>query len=477
MPSYVCDLHVHIGRSGSDRPVKITAARDLTFENIAIECATRKGIDVVGIVDCASPPVIADIEALIASGEMVPQDGGGLRYRDQVTVILGAEFETREPRGDGRTPSGGMSHHVSYFPGLAELKAFSAELSRHVTNIELSSQACGLPAKALLMVCLRAGGTFVPAHCFTPHKSVYGACTDRLADLFDDLWPQIPAIELGLSADTYLADRIAELADRTFRSNSDAHSLPKIGREYNVIEMEQPSYEELVKALESSRGAGVSPASSQAGRLRHALVSPSPRSDRRSPERGSGGEVAVPPSSPAAAGRAGRGGQGGEEAVAHLLANYGLDPRLGKYHRTFCEDCNWIAQGPPPRKACEQCGSLNITFGVLDRIAEIADYDLPHLPEHRPPYHYQVPLQFVPGVGAVALNRLINRFGSEMAVLHRATERELGETVGAKVTKLILAAREGTLPLQSGGGGHYGKAVPGATGQMSLPDMGKKGTD
>ena len=211
MNAFVCDLHVHIGRSGSDRPVKITAASDLTFENIAIECADRKGIDVVGIVDCASPPVIADIEALIASGEMVPQDGGGLRYRDQVTVILGAEFETREPseiprahrrcaaRNDpAPARSGGMSHHVSYFPGLAELKAFSAELSRHVTNIELSSQACGLPAKALLIVCLRAGGTFVPAHCFTPHKSVYGACTDRLASLFEDLWPQIPAIELGL---------------------------------------------------------------------------------------------------------------------------------------------------------------------------------------------------------------------------------------------------------------------------------------
>ena len=72
---FVCDLHVHIGRSSSGRPVKITAARDLTFENIAIECVRRKGIDLVGIVDCASPPVLVDIRSLVKAGEMVEQRG------------------------------------------------------------------------------------------------------------------------------------------------------------------------------------------------------------------------------------------------------------------------------------------------------------------------------------------------------------------------------------------------------------------
>ena len=49
---YVCDLHVHIGRASNGQAVKITASRDLTFENIAREAAERKGIDVVGVVDC-----------------------------------------------------------------------------------------------------------------------------------------------------------------------------------------------------------------------------------------------------------------------------------------------------------------------------------------------------------------------------------------------------------------------------------------
>ncbi len=81
-----CDLHVHIGRSGSGRPVKITAARDLTFQNIAIECAERKGIEVVGVVDCASPPVLEDIEGLLESGEMTELEGGGLDFRGQLQI-------------------------------------------------------------------------------------------------------------------------------------------------------------------------------------------------------------------------------------------------------------------------------------------------------------------------------------------------------------------------------------------------------
>lgn len=400
---YVCDLHVHIGRSDSGRPVKITASRDLTFENIAIECARRKGVDVVGVVDCASPPVLEDIRRLIDGGEMIEHKGGGLRYRDEVTIIPAAEFETYEK-------GGGQSHHVSYFPSVDALESFSAEMSSHVTNLELSSQACRMPARELLLMALSHGAIFVPAHCFTPHRSPYGSCTDRLTDLFGDAWEAVGTIELGLSADSFLADRISELADRSFLSNSDAHSLPKIGREYNILEMAEPSFEQLRLAL------------------------------------------------------AGEGGGG-------IAANFGLDPRLGKYHRTFCESCERIAPGDPPVLECELCGSADVTRGVLDRIVQLADFEEPRTPAHRPPYHYQVPLQFVPGVGAVTLKRLIDRFGSEMAVLHDASAEELAEIVGTRIADLIVQAREGTLPLKAGGGGRYGRATPGDSGQLDLPGI------
>ncbi len=121
--------------------------------------------------------------------------------------------------------------------------------------------------------------------------------------------------------------------------------------------------------------------------------------------------------------------------------------------------------------SCEHCGSSDIVMGVLDRIVQIQDYPEPHPPDHRPPYQYQVPLLFVPGVGPVSLRRLINNFGSEMAVLHEADEQQLGLVVGSKIARLIVLAREGRLPLQPGGGGIYGKAMTEDVSQMSIPGV------
>ena len=406
MHDFVCDLHIHIGASSDGRPVKVTASRELTFEHIAIECARRKGVEVAGIVDCGSPRVMEDIYHLLSDGDMVELKGGGLRFREQLTIIPASEIETREPGGGG-------SHHVSYFPGLAELKAFIGVLRKHVTNIELSSQTCRLPAAELERICHDSGGFFAPAHSFTPHKSVYGACSRRMTSVFpEDTWDRIPAIELGLSADSFLADRIGELADKSFLSNSDAHSLPRIAREYNIIRMETATFEELYKALWRVDGRCV-------------------------------------------------------------IANYGLDPRLGKYHRTRCEECNWIATQPPPLTYCEHCEGAKVTMGVLDRIHQIQDAFEPRPPEHRPEYHYQIPLQFVPKVGSVRLNRLINRFGTEMAVLHEATPDALVQTVGSQIADSILRAREGKLMVESGGGGRYGRAIADpAQSQMRLPGLG-----
>ncbi len=64
------DLHLHIGRTESGEPVKISGSRDLTFRNIAHESAVRKGIGLLGIIDCHSPGVQVDIARLLDNGEM-----------------------------------------------------------------------------------------------------------------------------------------------------------------------------------------------------------------------------------------------------------------------------------------------------------------------------------------------------------------------------------------------------------------------
>ena len=72
------DLHVHIGRAENGKPIKITAARSLNFANIAKECEEKKGINVVGIIDCASPYVIEDIENFLKTGDAYELKDGGI---------------------------------------------------------------------------------------------------------------------------------------------------------------------------------------------------------------------------------------------------------------------------------------------------------------------------------------------------------------------------------------------------------------
>jgi PHP family Zn ribbon phosphoesterase len=100
-----------------------------------------------------------------------------------------------------------------------------------------------------------------------------------------------------------------------------------------------------------------------------------------------------------------------------------------------------------------------MVIGVLDRITMIQDYPEPRHPGHRPPYHYQVPLEFVPGIGEKMYKILIETFGSEMGVLHNADEESLSRAVGRDLARLIIKAREGTIKLAPGGGGIYGKVV------------------
>mgnify|MGYP005807881821 FL=1 len=387
------DLHVHIGRSKNGKPIKITAARSLNFENIAKECAERKGINIVGIIDCASPYVIEDIEEFLKTGDAYELEDGGIIYKDKVCIILGSEVETSEK---GRNGKSGAAHNLCYFPHLSDIKAFSNELSKHLKNITLSTQRTDLSGYDLIDIVEKYNGILIPAHIFTPHKSYYGNCTDRLENIFKEKYNKIFAVELGLSADTYLADMITELEDKTFVTNSDAHSLPKIAREYNKMQVEDISYKEVVKALKNEDG-------------------------------------------------------------RKILANYGLDPKLGKYHRTYCDDCQKSIETKIPVETCPYCGGKNVTFGVFDRIELIKDKKETKSPANRPPYIYQIPLGFIPGVGGKTIKKLLDTFDTEMNVLHKLSKDDIEAVVGEKVANNIENAKNGNCEVHSGGGGNYGK--------------------
>ncbi len=397
MEEVFADLHVHIGRSENGKPIKITAARSLNFANIAKECADRKGINIVGIIDCASPYVIEDIENFLKTGEAYEIEDGGIIYKDKVCILLGSEVETSEV---GRNGKCGAAHNVCFFPHLSDIKGFSKEMSKHIHNITLSTQRSDVSGYELIDIVEKYNGILIPAHCFTPFKSYYGNCVDRMKDIFKEKFNKIFSIELGLSADTYLADMITELEDKTFVTNSDAHSLPKIAREYNKMLVNDISFKEVVKALKGEDGRKV-------------------------------------------------------------LCNYGLDPKLGKYHRTFCDSCNQVIETKEPVAVCPFCGSDKVTFGVFDRIELIKDKEESKSPANRPPYVYQVPLTFIPGVGNKTIDRLLDSFGTEMTILHKLSKDDIEAVVGEKVANEIIASREGKMKIHAGGGGVYGKVTVG----------------
>ncbi|AWB46945.1 TIGR00375 family protein [Paenibacillus sp. CAA11] len=383
------DLHIHIGRTEKGDPVKISGSRNLTFANIAKEAAERKGISLIGIIDCHSPGVQEDIHSCLDRGEMSEVPGGGIAYGN-TTILLGCELEIREP---GQGPA----HLLVYFPTLQIMSEFTSWLAKRMKNVGLSSQRLHAPARTLQEEVYARGGIVIPAHIFTPHKSIYGSAADHLRDVLDpDL---ISGFELGLSADTEMSSWLSELDRYPLLTNSDAHSLGKIGREYNELLLREPSFDELLLALTQRDG-------------------------RR------------------------------------ITANYGLSPRLGKYHRTFCGNCQEIVdeQGNTVDR-CPYCGSHKLVRGVLDRIRSIADRTEPCIPPSRPPYYVQVPLEFIPGLGKRKLEALLAAYGTEMNILHKVTERELSAVVGQELATMIVKARSGEIHLASGGGGTYGKVL------------------
>lgn len=385
MNNYYADFHIHIGRTRSGRPVKITGAKTLILENIIREAAEIKGLNLIGIIDCHVPEVIHEFEMLIEEGTVVPQEEGGLRFKD-VAVIPGVEIEINDD------VSRGAFHVLVYFPDLCKMKTFSAWLSKRMKNITLSSQRFYGSGKELQEKTKEMGGLFIVAHAFTPHKGLFGSGVET--SLTEVLAPeQIDAIELGLSANSEMADHIPELHRYPYLSNSDAHSLPKMAREYQILRMKEPTFREFRLTLRNEDG-------------------------------------------------------------REIAANYGLDPRLGKYHRTMCENCYEVIEESGV-SVCPFCGNRRITKGVFDRLQELkrADGGV----TGRPPYIHQVPLEFIPKLGPKTLDKLRDHFRTDMAILHEVSEEALRTVVSGNIADYILQARHGTLSIRIGGAGRYGK--------------------
>ena len=222
-------------------------------------------------------------------------------------------------------------------------------------------------------------------------------------------------MSFGLSADTDYADRIRELADKKFLTNSDAHSLPKIAREYNTFEMENISFESFKKVLgyedEIQNGDNKEAKSNSKNR---------------------------------------------NKTLNYIICNNGMYSRLGKYNKTYCDMCECVSEIEDGK--CKKCGSKKIVKGVEDRVIEIAD-GKSISPDNRPEYIYKIPLEYIPKLGKKTKEKMLELYGTEMNILNKVSIENIEENFGKQIAKNIEIARNGNITIQNGGGGIYGKLI------------------
>lgn len=383
--TYHADFHIHVGRA-LGLPVKIAAGSHLTLENLLRQSLYVKGLDVITIIDGVCDHVLVELENLVSQGELVPVSGGGLMYHDRLLVLLGAEIELSGPTGRA-------AHVGCWFPGLDSATDFNRWLKTVQKNTSLSSQRARTPVDDLMREVHDRDGLFVIHHAFTPFKGILGNAVDRLSDFLDVT--KVDALELGLSADTAMADTLTQLANITFLTNSDAHGLKTIAREYNQIQMLEPTFDEVRKVLLR-----------QSGR--------------------------------------------------QVLLNVGLHPAHGKYFRTRCRTCDQMVTDAG---MCACSTAKAHVRGVMDRVIALSDTDGPVHPVHRPPYLHHVPLLDIPGLGPRAYQTLLDAYGTELSLRSQAKEAELFDLVGESLGKRIAATLRGDVVWVEGGAGSYGKLL------------------
>jgi len=250
---FIADLHIHSRHSRA-------TSRDLTPETLW-KWGQLKGIRVLGTGDCTHPGWLAELEEKLA-----PMDCGLFSLRDEfkresvpascraeVSFLLSGEISCIYRKG-GRTRK---VHCLVYLPDFAAARRLNAKLSRIGNLASDGRPILKLDARELLALVLEASpdAMLIPAHAWTPHFSIFGTASgfDSLSECFDDLAPEVRAIETGLSSDPAMNWRLSALDGITLVSNSDAHSPAKLGREATVFDTEL-SYRGIFSGIAGGKG-------------------------------------------------------------------------------------------------------------------------------------------------------------------------------------------------------------------------------
>ena len=402
--TYVADLHLHSSYA-------MATSKELNFENLA-KWAGIKGIDLLSSADFTHPLWFDETKSKLRE-----TDDGLLALRkapdSSVRFVLGTEVNCNGQQG-GRNR---RVHMLVFAPDLRVAERINDSCSKHGILTGDGRPTLHLTPRELLELLLEIDerNFVIPAHVWTPWFGIYGSKSgfDSLEECFGDLADRVFAIETGLSSDPAMNWGVSELDNRAIVSFSDAHSLPKMGRELTVIEGEL-SYDGLLKSLKNQGIAYTVEFFPEEGKYhnsghRNCGVSLSPADVE---------EV------------------GDRCPACKRLMTHGVAYRMAAL--SSCEVKTWTDEagltrseaGRPPFKSlvglqqiiAESLGRGVNTKGVLDRYLDI-----------------------------------VGEFGSELATLMEAPLTDLTRTAGERIAEGIGRVRRGDVSIEPGYDGKFGR--------------------
>lgn len=399
----IADFHIH-------SPYARAVSKAMTLENLDY-WARLKGITVMGTGDFTHPRWIKEIKS-----KLEPAEEGLYRLKRQGTsnkgqgtrFMLTVEISSIYSKG-GKVR---RIHNLIFAPSIEAAEKINKKLD-WLGNIKSDGRPIlGLDSKELLKIVLDVDEKcfFVPAHIWTPWFSLFGSKSgfNFLEECFDEYSKYIFALETGLSSDPAMNWRWSHLDKYALISNSDSHSLRRIGREANIFDAEL-SYDGIIDAIKSK--------------------------DKKK-----------------------------------FLSTIEFFPEEGIYHYDGHRLCKIRLKPEESKKLnnlCPTCGRA-VTIGVMNRVEELADRKDGFTPKSAIPYKNMVPLDEIIadsfGVQSATAKRvqteyfnIINTLGSEINILFDLPMSELEKHLKPEISEGILRVREGRLHIEPGYDGLYGK--------------------
>jgi len=363
--------------------------------------ARLKGIKVMGTGDFTHPEWLKTLKE-----KLEPAESGLFKY-GSTYFILTSEISCIYSKG-GRTRK---IHIVVFAPSFETVDKINTKLS-WIGNLKSDGRPIlGLDAKELVRIVMDAdeNAKILPAHIWTPWFSLFGANSgfDAIEECFEDLTPNIFALETGLSSDPPMNWRLSKLDNYALVSNSDAHSPSNIGREANVFDTEL-DYFKITQAIKS-------------------------------------------------------------KDPSKFLFTIEFFPQEGKYHFDGHRNCNILFSPKQTKESnyvCPNCGKP-LTIGVMHRVEKLADRDESFTSPNKIPYKHLIPLQEIIGE-AVEMGvksqtvqkeyqKLVNEFGGEFKVLLDVSREDIGRVASPRIAEGIAKVRQGQVKITPGYDGVYGK--------------------